>query len=98
MKMKNAIDGALDMVLGTGSESEITTLTPAEGQEPTPVYIPNNMEAAKAYLDNEFYPNEFEIQVGENGELTIGVYKTSHVNGDWTISITEQKLPMPSTL
>jgi len=77
--LKNAFDGAQEMALGMGSESELNL-------GDAPVYIPNNMEAAYYYLtETKAYPNSLKVQVGEDGKLTFGVQKTAHINGDWTI-------------
>lgn len=49
------------------------------------VYIPNDMTAAKQYLDLGYYMNENTFEVGEDGLATIGIRKDEHLNGDWTI-------------
>jgi hypothetical protein len=77
--LKNAFDGAQEMALGMGSESELNL-------GDAPVYIPNNMEAAYYYLtETKAYPNSLKVQVGEDGMMTFGVQKTAHIDGDWTI-------------
>ena len=49
------------------------------------VYIPNDMTAAKQYLDLAYYLNEKTFEVGEDGLATIGIRKDEHIDGDWTI-------------
>lgn len=75
----NAIEGAQEATLGSGSETAVTNL------EGTEVYIPENMEAASTYFENECYPNTLNVQVGEDGVLEIAIRKWSHIDGDWTI-------------
>ena len=70
-------DGAQGSTLGIGSEVE------AEGQ--SGLYIPNNMEAASAYFDQEFYTNTINVNVGEDGKLTIGINKSEAIDSDWVI-------------
>ncbi len=48
-------------------------------------YIPNTMEQASFYFLAGLYPNELEAVVGSDGELTIGVRKTTAVSKDWAI-------------
>ncbi len=47
-------------------------------------YIPNNMEAAYYWFTAGYYDNVLECEVGEDGELTIGIRKTTTISGDWT--------------
>ena len=78
--LMNAMDGAQTRMEGIGSESEITL---ADGSV---VYIPNNMEAAQTYLGLGYYAeNEREFEVGADGKATIGIRKSEHIDGDWTI-------------
>lgn len=70
-------DGAQGSTLGIGSEVE------AEGQ--SGLYIPDNMEAASAYFDQEFYTNTINVNVGEDGKLTIGINKSEAIDSDWVI-------------
>ncbi|MBO4905552.1 MAG: hypothetical protein J5486_00760 [Bacteroidaceae bacterium] len=76
--LNNAVTGAQEETLGGGT-SEIQGLTEGNG------LIPNNMEAAYAWISAELYPNSLIIEVGEDGILTIGVKKSEHIEGDWTI-------------
>ena len=48
-------------------------------------YIPNNMHAASLYFAADKYHNHVDVTVGNDGILTIGIKKTSTINGDWTI-------------
>ena len=48
-------------------------------------YIPNNMHAASLYFAAGKYHNYVDVTVGNDGVLTIGIRKTSTINGDWTI-------------
>ena len=75
----NAIEGAQEASLGMGSETAVMNL---EGIE---VYIPENMEAASYYFQEEYYPNSLKVQVGEDGNLRIAIRKWNHITGDWTI-------------
>lgn len=47
-------------------------------------YIPNNMVAADLWFQAGYYMNTLDCQVGDNGELTIGISKYTTINGDWT--------------
>ncbi len=48
-------------------------------------YIPNNMQAASIYFGAGKYQNYVDVTVGNDGRLTIGIKKSSTINGDWTI-------------
>nr|MCR4614462.1 hypothetical protein [Bacteroidaceae bacterium] len=48
-------------------------------------HIPNTMEEASAYFASGLYPVSLQVAVGDNGQLTIGVKKSTQVNSDWTI-------------
>jgi hypothetical protein len=50
----------------------------------TPLYIPNTMESAYYWFEAGYYENTVECEVGSNGELTIGIRKSTTVSGDWT--------------
>ena len=76
--LMNAMESAQEYQIGVGSESAVTI----DGFD---YYIPNNMEAAATYFENEFYPNHLFVQVGEDGKLTLAVKKFAHIEGDWTI-------------
>lgn len=82
-RILNAMDDASVESLGDG-ESVIST-----EQIPTleaPVYIPNTMACAENYfLTYEKYNNSLMVQVGEDGKMTIGIRKNTHIEGDWTI-------------
>ena len=47
-------------------------------------YIPNGMESARYWFDQGYYKNTLEFQVGNDGKLTIGMYKDKYLNNDWT--------------
>ena len=81
--LKSIFDGAQSDMVGVGSEVE------AEGV--SGVYIPNDMAAATAYFDQGFYPNVIAVQVGEDGNLTLGISKAKAIDSDWTI-FTDWKL------
>lgn len=70
---------AQESALGVGAEVELTTLTEGNG------FIPNNMEAAMAYISAGIVPNKVVVEVGADGELTIGVAKDNGITNDWTI-------------
>lgn len=70
---------AQETALGVSGEVELTTLTEGNG------WIPNNMEAAMAYIQMELVPNSLVIAVGADGVLTIGVAKENAITNDWTI-------------
>ena len=50
----------------------------------TAYYIPNNMEAAYYWFEAGHYKNTVECEVGDDGELTIGIRKSNTLSGDWT--------------
>ena len=82
-RILNAMDDASVESLGDGesviSPEQIPTLE-------TQVYIPNTMACAENYfLTYEKYNNGLKVQVGENGKMTIGIRKTTHIESDWTI-------------
>ena len=79
----NAIEGAQEEGFGAGSETAINTKD--EEGEDLVLYIPENMEAAATYFENECYPNTLNVQVGEDGELTLAIKKNKHITGDWII-------------
>lgn len=77
--LMNAMDGAQEMQEYVGAESEITL-----GE--VPVYIPNDMEAASAYIGFGYYSdNMCQFKVTEDGKAVIGIRKSEHIEGDWTI-------------
>ncbi len=47
-------------------------------------YIPDDRESAHYYFLAGLYPNSVEVEVGEDGKLTIGVKKTVSCTNDWT--------------
>ncbi len=47
-------------------------------------YVPNNMEAADYWFNAGYYMNTIEVEVGNNGELTIGIRKPYTISEDWT--------------
>ena len=70
---------------GVGSESTATYTNEETGESITSVF-PNNMEAAEYYMHTlGLYDNKVLVAVGEEGELTLGVKKTSTIDGDWSI-------------
>ena len=76
----NAVEGGQPIAEEVGSESEV--IIEESGID---VFIPNDMTAAKQYLDLAYYLNEKTFEVGEDGLATIGIRKDVHLNGDWTI-------------
>ena len=48
------------------------------------LFIPNNMTAANAWFEAGHYMNTLEFEVGEDGTLTIGIYKYDVIREDWT--------------
>lgn len=50
------------------------------------LYVPDNMEAAHYWFEKGYYKNSMEVEVGDDGNLTIGFRKSDdfYVNGDWT--------------
>ena len=48
------------------------------------LYIPNNMEAADYWFNAGYYQNSVEVEVGSDGQLTIGIKKDVIIGGDWT--------------
>ena len=53
--------------------------------EGTSGYIPNDMQAAQAYLEMGLYNVSLNVKVGDDGELTIGIRKSQGIYSDWTI-------------
>lgn len=47
-------------------------------------YIPNNMEAAYYWFEAGYYDNTVECEVGDDGQLTIGIKKDQLIQDDWT--------------
>ena len=47
------------------------------------LYVPNNMEAANYWFEAGYYDNYVECEVGEDGMLTIGIYKNDFILEDW---------------
>lgn len=47
-------------------------------------YIPNNMEAAHYWFEAGHYLNTLECEVGQDGQLTIGIRKDKTLSEDWT--------------
>ena len=78
--LANAVTGGQAVPEEIGGESHI--VIESQGID---VYIPNDMTAAKQYLDLGYYPNEKTFEVGEDGLATIGIRKDVHLDGDWTI-------------
>ncbi len=60
-------------------------------------YIPNNMEAANYWFEAGYYLNQLECEVGDDGVLTIGIYKNEYVSQDW-ICIDNWKLESYTTM
>ena len=76
----NAVEGGQPIMEGVGGESHV--VIESSGID---LYIPNDMAAAKQYLDLGYYLNEKTFEVGEDGIATVGIRKNEHINGDWTI-------------
>lgn len=74
--VKSIFEGVQTDLMGVGGEVEANGVTG---------YIPNNMEAAEAYLATGMYTNTIDVQVGEDGVLTIGIRKDEGITNDWTI-------------
>ena len=78
--LMNAVTGGQPVPEEIGDESNIVI-----EELGLDVYIPNDMTAAKQYLDLAYYLNEKTFEVGEDGLATIGIRKDEHIDGDWTI-------------
>ena len=62
------------------------TYTDPETQEEVTVYVPNTMAQADIYFHTlGQYANRLYVIVDEAGELTIGVKKSSQIDGDWSM-------------
>lgn len=60
--------------------------TDPETQEEVTVYVPNTMAQADIYFHTlGQYANRLYVIVDEAGELTIGVKKSSQIDGDWSM-------------
>ena len=77
--LMNAMDGAELMAVEVGSESKIVLSDEVER------WIPNDMVAAKLYMDLGYYENQKIFEVGEDGKATIGIRKNVSIPSDWTI-------------
>lgn len=75
--LPSIFDGALTDAFGISGE---VTAEAMEGY-----YIPNSMECAATYLDNGGYNISLDFEVGEDGNLTLGVRKNQGLPYDWTI-------------
>ncbi len=61
------------------------TYQDAEGNDVV-LYVPNTMKTGDYYFHTlNQYANKLIVAVGEDGELTIGVKKTSQIGGDWSL-------------
>jgi hypothetical protein len=61
------------------------TYQDAEGNDVT-VYVPNTMATGDYFMHTlNQYANKLYVGVGEEGELTIGVKKSSQIDGDWSM-------------
>ena len=49
------------------------------------LYIPDNMVAAGAWFNADYYHNYLIVEVGNDGELTIGIKKEHTIKSDWTV-------------
>ena len=49
------------------------------------LYIPDNMVAAGAWFKADYYHNYLIVEVGNDGELTIGIKKEQLIDRDWTV-------------
>lgn len=62
------------------------TYTDPETQEETTVYVPNTMATGDYFFHSlNQYANKLLVVVDETGELTIGVKKTTQIDGDWSM-------------
>ena len=70
-----------------GSDEATVDLINKESEEGETItyYVPNRMSSAYTYFTAGLYPNTLFAYVGEDGVLTIGVSKDTHIEGDWTI-------------
>ena len=79
----NVMSGAQAEAQGVGDVE--VTYQDADGNDVI-VYSPNNMAAGDYFFHNlRQYANKLYVIVDETGELTIGVKKTSRINGDWSM-------------
>ena len=49
------------------------------------LYIPDDMVAAGAWFEAGYYHNHLDVEVGDDGILTIGIKKDVLIDSDWTI-------------
>ncbi|MBR3513876.1 MAG: hypothetical protein IKO12_05595 [Bacteroidaceae bacterium] len=78
--VKDIFAGAQETAIAASDE-----VTVELGQDITR-YIPNMMVSAETYLNFDgSYTNTLNVEVGEDGVLTIGLSKYAHISGDWTI-------------
>ena len=74
-QMENGSNGE---AAGEGAEVAITVGDNAE------YFVPNDRTACAALFSIGLYDNSINCEVGEDGVLTIGLKKETHVGGDWT--------------
>lgn len=79
----NVMSGAQAENQGAG-DIEVT-YTDADGNDVV-AYVPNTMATGDYYFHSiNQYANKLYVAVGEAGELTIGVKKSSQIGGDWSM-------------
>ncbi len=71
--IKRAMDEAVSEAVG-GDESAV-------GDK----FIPNNMATAVTYFEKGLYKNAVYACVGEDGELTLGIKKSTTIGNDWVL-------------
>jgi len=74
--LKSIFEGVQPDMIGVGGEVQAEGVTG---------YIPNNMQAAQAYLEMGLYNVSLNVKVGDDGVLTIGIRKSQALLNDWTI-------------
>jgi len=79
----NVLSGAMPSSQTSGESA--VKIKDADGNDIT-VYVPNTMAAGDYYMHTlNKYANKLYAVVGETGELTFGVQKTSQVTNDWSM-------------
>ncbi len=77
----NVFAEARDSKLGTGNEVNENGKNSSEGT----AFIPENMVAAAAYFEDGRYKDNTVFFGIDDNQFTIGLLKTSTVDGDWTL-------------
>ena len=77
----NAYDKPLPFATSGASSESITT----EEASNTYGFIPNSMKSAAFYMSQDKYQPTYLVTAVEDGNITIGLKKSTHIGDDWTL-------------